>query len=117
MAVSSVRRILHELTGDFIGRYDVVAATNGVSPGKVDVISLASGNNTITPPSGGTTPKAITIVPPAGNAVLIILKGVNGDTGIELHKTDPTSIGLNSPTNTLVLNAASALDGVRLIWS
>jgi hypothetical protein len=49
--------------------------------------------------------------------VLITLKGISGDTGVELHLTDPCTISLNSTTNTFVLTAASQLAGVRLIWS
>jgi hypothetical protein len=45
------------------------------------------------------------------------LKGVTGDTGVVLHKTDPSTIALNSPTTTLCLTASAQIDGVRLVWS
>jgi hypothetical protein len=47
--------------------------------------------------------------------VALLLKGVNGDTGVTLHLTDPDSISIGG--GTLVLNAASSLTGLILIWS
>jgi hypothetical protein len=75
--------------------------------------ALSSGNNSITVPTGAT---ALTIAPPSGNTVAITLKGVNGDTGIALHRTHPTSIGIYSTVTAIVLNAGSAVT-VKLIWS
>lgn len=118
MAVTSTRTETITFSGDGINSTVVnSAAVNSDSPGKIDVVSLSSGSNTITPPTGATTPKAVTIVPPSGNLNTIILKGVGGDTGVVLHLTDPTTIALNSPVTTFVLNAAAGIDGVRLIWS
>lgn len=117
MAVTSTRRIIIELTGDIEASNSFAAASNSASPGKVDVVTLAIGANTITPPSGGTTPKSVTIIPPAANTATITLKGISGDTGVVLHLTDPTSIGLNSATTTFVLTASAEIVGVRLVWS
>lgn len=117
MAVTSNRGITIAFTGDVIADNTFSAAESIVSPGQIDIVSLSSGANTITPPSGGTTPKAVTIVPPAGNNNTITLKGITGDTGVVLHKTDPSSIALNSSTATFVLTASADIAGVRLIWS
>ena len=117
MAITSNRRIIVEFDDDVYARNRFDAAENTDSPGVANIVTLALGNNTITPPSGGTTPKALTIVPPVGNTETITLKGVNGDTGVVLHVTDPTSIALNSSTNTLVLTASAEIIGVQLIWS
>jgi len=57
------------------------------------------------------------IIPPAGNINLMTLKGVAGDTGIPLHLTNPTFIPLNTTFVSLVINAAAAIVGVRLVWS
>lgn len=116
MSVASTRTTAIIFTGD-VNSEQSIEATNNVSPGQRDIVTLASGDNTITPPGGGSTPKAVTIVPPSSNAILITLKGVGGDTGIGLHKTEHTTIALDSPTGTFVLNAASAIIGVQLIWS
>jgi|SRR5688572_8488784 len=114
MAVAGNRSIAISFTGD-VNAPSLIhsAAENAASPGEIESVVLASGNNTITPPVGF---KAVTILPPAGNTNLITLKGVNGDTGVPLHKTDPTSIGLDSTVVTFVLNAAAETT-VRLIWS
>lgn len=117
MAATSTRSIQVVFSSDVVGSNTFSAASNVVSPAAIEVKTLASGANTITPPAGGTTPKACTIVPPSGNTVAITLKGVTGDTGIALHKTDPTSIALDSPTATFVLTAGAELAGVRLVWS
>lgn len=117
MAVTSTRRIIIEFSGDIEASNSFAAASNSASPGQLSIVSLISGANTITPPTGGSTPKSVTIIPPSGNTVTLTLKGVTGDTGVVLHLTDPTSIGLNSPTATFVLTASGALAGLRLVWS
>lgn len=117
MAVTAQRNIVIQFTGSVEAADSFNAANNAASPGQIEVRTLASGANTITPPSGGTTPVACTIVPPAGNTATLTLKGVVGDTGVVLHLTDPTSIGLNSPTSTFVLTASSTCAGCRLIWT
>lgn len=118
MSSISNRTINFTFTGDHVASPVIAAAQNAASPAAIAApITLASGNNTITIPTGGTTPVAVTIVKPAGNTVLITLKGVNADTGIPLHKTDPDSISLDSTATTFVLNAAAQVTGVTLIWS
>lgn len=83
----------------------------------MEVKSLISGNNTITVPTGGTMVSAVTIVPPVGNTVILTLKGVNGDTGIPLHLTGPSSLALPSTATSFVINASDVLTGLRLYWS
>ena len=118
MAVESTTTVTVRFTGDITAAPLVSAvASNTNSPGQSSVVTLASGANTITPPSGGTAPSGVTIVPPSGNTNAITLKGVTGDTGISLHLTNPTHIGLGSTTATFVLTVATTTSGVRLIWS
>jgi|SRR3990167_1221050 len=114
MAVAAIRTVSNVFTGDITAEVSSAAATNTSSPGKIDIVTLSSGANTITPPSSA---RACTIIPPSSNTTLITLKGVAGDTGIVLHLTDPTSIAINSASSTFVLSAAAQLAGVRLIWS
>ncbi len=113
MAATATRSITVQFSGDIAAANTFAAANNASSPAEIDLVELASGANTITPPTGA---KAVTIVPPTGNTVLLTLKGVTGDTGVVLHLTDPTSIGLNSAATTFVINAASTVN-VRMIWS
>ena len=105
------------ISGDMASQnIPINAAANASSPVKEDFVNLASGVNTLSVPGAGTTVR-LTIIPPIGNAVLMTLKGVSGDTGIPLHKTDPTSIALDSTFSSLVINAGGVINSVRLIWS
>jgi hypothetical protein len=113
MAVTATRNITIQFSGDISAANTFAAANNVGSPGEIELQALASGSNTITPPTGA---KAVTIIPPTGNTVLVTLKGVTGDTGVVLHPTDPSSVALNAAASTFCLTAASAVT-VRLIWS
>lgn len=117
MAITSVRTETITYTGDSAFSLSYSSAQNVLSPAGNDVYTLASGANTITLPTGGSTPKAATIIPPAGNTQTLTLKGVTGDTGIALHKTDPTVIALESTVVNFVLTAGGTITGLRIIWS
>ena len=118
MSTTSTRSITIGLSGDVVASESFAAAANAASPGGLaPPITLASGANTITVPTGGTTPTAVTIIPPAGNTNLITLKGVTGDTGVALHKTDPTCVALDPSQATFVLTAGAQITGVRLVWT
>lgn len=117
MSVTSARRIIVEFTSDYEASNSFAAASNTASPGQRDIVTLSAGNNTITKPTGGSTISALTIVPPSGNTSVITLKGVNGDTGVTLHLTDPSSIALPSTFASLVLNVVTDVVGAVLIWS
>lgn len=120
MAAASTRSVVISFTGDIQYSQSFPAAGNATAPGDIDVITLAAGNNTISVPNIAAlaVAKGCTIVPPSGNANTLTLKGVAGDTGIPLHKTDPTSITFDTPpAASFVLNAGAQIDGVRLIWT
>lgn len=118
MASTSRRVVSIALTGDVTtATLTRAATTNTSSPAQTDLVTLASGNNFIPFPTGGSSPAGVTITPPAGNTNSITLKGTTADTGLSLHLTDPTSLGLGSTTGTLVLTASSTISGVRLDWS
>ena len=118
MAITSNRTIQLQFEGDVTYSQPFFAAESLVAPGVIEFKSLALGANTITPPSvSGVTIKGVTIIPPSGNTTLMTLKGVTGDTGVPLHKTDPTSLGLDTTLTTFVINAAAVIAGVKFIWS
>ncbi len=118
MSVSSTRVLNLQYSGDMIAGFEVSAAVNAASPGVASIQDLASGNNTITVPTGGNSiPTAVTIVPPAENEEALTLKGVNGDTGILLHETDPFTLSLAPTVTTFVIHAGAAIEGVRFYWS
>jgi len=117
MAASASRGITTIYGGDVIGTEVASATQNITSPASITIQNLASGANTITAPSAGTVLAGVTIIPPVGNTAGITLKGVSGDTGISLHKTDPTSIGLDSAVTAFVLGATAGITGVRFFWT
>lgn len=117
MAVGSNRTQTIIYTGDVIGTETSTAAYNSASPGQVQIITLSVGANTITAPTGGSTPTAVTIIPPTANTTLITLKGITGDTGIPLHKTDPTTIAVDTTLTTFVLTVGTQIVGARLFWT
>lgn len=118
MATTSSRNLQITFSGDVVVQVIKSASDNLVSPGEQQYLNLTTGNNTITVPTAGSTvPTAVTIIPPSANTVDIILKGVNGDTGIQIHDTDPFVLSLDSAVASFVLNAASGVTGMQLIWS
>lgn len=117
MSVSASRSQTITYTGDVTGVETVTAAVNAASPGSVELKTLASGANTITVPTGGSTVSACTILPPTGNTQTLTVKGVTGDTGVLLHLTDPTTLALATSVTTFVLTAGGTITGLRLYWS
>jgi hypothetical protein len=113
MAVTSNRTVRIQFTGDVEYTQDFDAAQSVVGTGQNQVYNLSSGNNAIVVPASAV---AATIIPASDNSVVLTLKGVNGDTGILLALTSPTSIGLDGSGTDFVLNAASSVN-VRIIFS
>lgn len=116
MAAASSRSIVVEFTGDVKSRQVFAPADNAASPAGSDVYTLAAGANTITVPGGGATVKGAIIIPPATNTQSLILKGVTGDTGVTLSKTDPTMLSFETAPASFVLTAGSTITGLRIVW-
>jgi len=117
MAVTSNRTCSVIFTGDLAATLPFSAAANASSPADVQILTLASGFNTITLPTGGSSVKSATIVPPSGNTQTLTLKGVTGDTGILLHKTDPTVVTFDTgAAATFGLTAGGTVTGLRIVW-
>lgn len=117
MSTTANRSITIVQTGDVTSTENLSAAANAAASGSVTMHTLSSGANTITAPTGGSTLSCATIVPPSGNTQTLTLKGVTGDTGVLLHKTDPTSLALDSTVTTFVLTAGGTITGLRIFWS
>lgn len=121
MANTSNKSLSIQITGDgsssTISWSEIFAGlSNPLSPAQSEIKDLASGLNTITPPTGGgTTPVGVLIIPPSTNSQTITLKGVTGDTGVPLSKTDFCYISLGS-TGTFALTTGGIISGVRFIW-
>lgn len=103
MAVSAIYRVKGEVVGQVSGSVVVDPGEKTISSaiGQRQIISLNSGANTITVPTGATV---VLIVPPTENTNSLTLKGVSGDTGVALSKTLPTALTLAS-VSSFVLSA------------
>lgn len=117
MSVSATRVVTIAFSGDIQATNALNATPNGASPGSITIHTLSIGDNTITVPTGGSTVKGATIIPPAGNTQAITLKGVGGDTGVVLSKLDPTSLAFETAPANFILNAGGTITGLRIIWS
>ena len=117
MATTSTRAITIVFTVDNTATETISAASNTAAPGVMELLTLSSGANTITVPTGGSTAKACTMMPPSGNTATLTLKGVTGDTGVLMHATDPTSISLASSVTSFVITTSAIVTGMRLYWS
>lgn len=118
MAVTSTRTGAIQFAGDITASISLAPVSNTLAPGDIDILSLTTGANTITLPTGGSTPKGAVIIPPPGNTQALTLKGVAGDTGILLHKTEPAIITFdNPPPANFVINAAAVVNGLRIVWT
>lgn len=114
---TATRKVTIVYSGPVDGTQEINAADNTSSPASVELKTLSSGANTITVPTAGMVPTAVTIVPPSDNTASITFKGVTGDTGVRLHDTDPTTIALDSSVASFCLTAGSTITGLRLYWS
>lgn len=117
MSTASARVTTTTFTGDVTATQTNAALQNPNSPGVSELLTLVAGPNTIFAPVGGATPVAVTIIAPAGNVVPMILQGIAGDAGIQLHPTDPSTIALGPTVTTFVITASAPVIGVRFIWS
>lgn len=72
------------------------------------LVNLQSGANTITVPTGCA---GCFIVPPTGNAVVLTLKGVTGDTGIPIAVNGVTPLAFGTAPASFVITAASLTVG------
>jgi hypothetical protein len=113
MSVTANVFIQVQYQGDVNGVQLGPVAETTTSPGQIDISNLAMGANTFTVATGS---KGVVIVPPVLNNVVITFKGIAGDTGVVLHPTDAAYISLGSTVTDFVLDAASAVTGVRFIW-
>ena len=118
MSITSSRTVQVQFSGDITTEIIQSALDNSASFGITELVALAMGANTVAAPVvSGLVITGLLIRPPSGNTALITLKGVAGDTGFPLHLTDPVSLALDTTFVSLVLNAATAIAGVQLIWT
>lgn len=118
MAATSTRIITITYTGEVVGSEIISAEPNASSPASITIHSLTTNTNTITLPTGGSTVRAATIVPPTGNTQTITLKGTTTDTGLIVSSSNPTSIAFGTtPPTSIILNAGNVIEGLRIFWT
>lgn len=118
MSVISSRTIQIGFSGDVESQIIQSALDNIVSPAEIFITTLAADKNEIVAPViSGVVVTGLTIIPPAGNEILITMMGLGDSIGFPLHLTDPTSLALDPSFVSLVLEVAEELVGLRLIWS
>ena len=117
MATTATRTQTITYTGDTVGTETLSAGSNAASPGSIEIKTLASGFNTVTLPTGGSTVVSCTIVPPSGNTTSLTLKSITGDTGIRLHNTDPSTVTFHSTETAFGLTTGAQITGVRFYWT
>ncbi len=93
-----------------IGPLTIANANSGA---QVTQLTSVNGNNALTVP--GTNFVGAIIVPPAGSTLAKFLKGVNGDTGVNLHPANPTLISLPTSSANFVLNVAG-IETISIVW-
>jgi len=114
MAAAATVSLVGVISGLLSGTRNMQPAdnTSAAAVGKHEKITLSSGANTITPPSGATM---VLIVPPVANAQNMTLKGVTGDTGIALAKTQWVLLSLQS-VSSFVITAGGTITDVEFNW-
>lgn len=98
---------------DASGTKQLNVTINTYAATPIDAVTYSSfpgaQSNTITIPAGAT---GCLIVPPAGSAVSLTLKGIAGDTGISIGAGVPSLITFNSATPaSFVLTSGGAISG------
>lgn len=117
MATTSNVNVVISYSGDVDAVEVLSDGANAASPAAISIVTLSSGFNSISVPTGGSTVTSVAIVPPAGNTQTLILKGLTGDTGVGLHPTNVTKIALVSGATTIGITAGGTVTGLRLFWS
>lgn len=87
------------------------SVTSAAAVGQRSLVNFVLGTNTIAIPLGTTS---VVIVPPSGNTVSMLLKGVAADTGFRLHNTAWAVIPIDPSTTSFVITAGAAITGVDI---
>lgn len=111
-------RMNFRLSGEILGlaggrsNVNVAAITSAAAVGEMNLVTLASGANTIALETDVTV---VLVIPPSDNTETITLKGVAGDTGIALNVNKPFMFCPDSGAADFVLTAGAEITGVE-IW-
>lgn len=113
MAVTGTLYLTGTLAGEPEGQ-STISLSWSITAGVSDaLVGLSSGANTVTVPTGTTL---VIIVPPTSNTETITIKGVSGDSGVQISKTAP-SIFAWQTGSTFVLTAGGAIAGLKVLFA
>lgn len=116
--MATARAIFQAFIDDFPAAGDptVVNATHWTIASaaiRVETVTLNSGDNTLTVPTGATL---LEVIPPTTNAQALKLKGNAADTGWQIATTAPTVLTLGGAVGTRIVNAGGSVAGCVLRW-
>ncbi len=114
MPVTSNRSIVLNQTGDVEYTQEFPAVVSPVGSGVNQLVTLDTTALVVTVP---TSCVAVTILPPVSNTTALTVSGTTSDTGISIHPSDPSSIGLSTTQTIIALTATTTTADVRLIFS
>lgn len=120
MSVTSTRNVQIGYSGDISLELIQSALDNDSSPSQIETVTVTaiSPVNVFRPSGTAAIPTGVTIIPPPGNTIVILLGGDPADVGIPIHLTDPTSIGLDPSFSSITLSISTGtIVGIQIIWT
>jgi hypothetical protein len=103
-----------DVTGPLTGSKSITATWSlAAAVADVQTVSLSSGDNTITVPTGTSF---ILFTPPVANAEVLKVKGNAADTGVQISKVLPTVLTWDA-TGSLIINAGGAVAGCEITFA
>lgn len=114
MANTGTINLTGDVTGPLTGSKSITATWSlAAAVADVQTVSLSSGDNTITVPTGTSF---ILFTPPVANTQVILVKGAAGDTGVQVSKVLPTVLTWDA-TGALILNASGSITGCEITFA
>jgi hypothetical protein len=112
LAVTGTLYLTGTLAGEPEGQ-STISLSWSITAGVSDaLVGLSSGANTITVPAGT---KLVIIIPPTTNTETITAKGVSGDTGFQISKTEPTPLTWQTGSS-FVLTTSGAIAACKVLF-
>lgn len=118
MSITANAKVYIKFDGDQASEVIYSSGELSDSPNLSDLKTLAIGNNEIVVPTvDDFTVHGVLLVPPVANTDQLTLKGIAGDTGVQISANQPTLLqfGDTLPAS-LFVSVAAEVVGLRLIW-
>lgn len=107
------------ISGDGVNESDVIIGPLVISPSPAlrTIISLSPGANTVTIPTGAGAVSYCLLIPPSNSVNSKVLKGVTGDTGVQLITSSPMllpALTFASPTTFVI--TSGGFETLTVYW-